>query len=463
MVPDPSLENQTKNESVEGLENPIIAAVVNEMNQRFAILEQPTFLILEEDEDGSFSLDKKQSFKDRFNNKLVDLGNDNKKSKANIFLESSRRRTFRKIVMNPHEVGNYEQYGMLYYNLWKGFAFMPKQGCCERIKEHMYEVICSGNKEHYEYLLNLLSNWVQKPEERTVAILLRGPQGCGKTIFANAIGELFGKAYATYDDVERLLGKFNFDIATKILIFADEALWGGRKSDSGKLKAAITGQTVWIESKGKDKIEIPNYRKFIAASNERLALPLDPDDRRWLVLECSGHRSLEYKYFADIEKELDNGGYAALLYELLHRDISRFNPRQLPANDNAFDLKLQCSSSFLQYMYTCLSEGRIMIGTSNGFPWTEEGILIRTDVLRDHYKDFCTKEKLSLQGDRECGWLLKNLFKETSFKKFRKWFGDVRHPVYVFPQLSKGKECLAAYFRISDIETIFPKDEEALE
>lgn len=41
-------------------ENPIIKAIVDEMNKKFAILEQPTFLILEEEPDGSFSLDKKQ-------------------------------------------------------------------------------------------------------------------------------------------------------------------------------------------------------------------------------------------------------------------------------------------------------------------------------------------------------------------------------------------------------------------
>lgn len=252
-------------------EGPITKKIIEEMNKKFAVLEQPSFFILEENEDGSFSLDKKQSFKDRFFNSLIDLEDGKKKNKADIFLASPNRRTFRKIVMNPRIKGHYEQSGMWYYNLWQGFAVEPKPGRCEIIKLHIREVICSGEDIYYEFVINLLSHWVQKTESRTVAILLRGPHGCCKNVFVEAIGKIFGKAYGVYDDVERLLGKFNSDLAIKLLVFCDETLWGGRKSDSGKLKAAIIGDSLWLELKGKDKIEIPNYRKFIAASNERFA------------------------------------------------------------------------------------------------------------------------------------------------------------------------------------------------
>lgn len=166
MIPQLTLEPQTKNEG-SNQEDPIVQAVIDEMNKKFAVLEQPTFLILEENQDGIFSLDKKQSLKDRFSNQLVDLGKGKKKTKADIFLSSPRRRTFRKIVMNPKITGNYEEGGAQFYNLWSGLAVIPRQGCCEKTKQHMQEVICAGNQEHFEYLLNLLANWVQKPEERT--------------------------------------------------------------------------------------------------------------------------------------------------------------------------------------------------------------------------------------------------------------------------------------------------------
>jgi hypothetical protein len=452
-------KKKAQNDSSQVEEDPIIREIVDEMNKKFAVLEQPTFLVLEENEDGTFSLDKKQSFKDRFQNKQIEIG-DQRRSKAEIFLESPRRRTFRKITMNPHCVGHFEQKGIWFYNLWNGFSFVPKEGSCERYKQHVLEVICSGKRDRYEFLMNLLATWIQRPQERTVAILLRGPQGCGKNCFVDPIGKLFGHAYGVYDDVERLLGRFNSELATKLLIFADEALWGGRKSDSGKLKAAITGDKLWIEQKGKDKIEIPNYRKFVAASNERFALPLDSDDRRWLVLECGGTRVGDRDYFTGIVEELENDGYAALLYELLHRDISDFKPRILPANDDAFDLKLQCAPSFIQYMFAALDEGRMDLESSGGFLWTEEGLTIRNDVLRTHYKAFCYKEKLQLQSDKECGWLLKNLFEGAGLKKFRKRYAGTRYPTYAFPPFSVGRERLAHHFHITDQAVLFPKEEE---
>ncbi|MBS0627374.1 MAG: hypothetical protein JSS09_04110, partial [Verrucomicrobia bacterium] len=236
--------------------------------------------------------------------------------------------------------------------------------------------------------------------------------------------------------------------------------WGGRKGDSGKLKAAITGDTVWIESKGKDKISIPNYRKFIAASNERFALPLDADDRRWLVLDCSGHRVHDKQYFDNLAGELEHGGYEAFLYELQSRDLSEFNPRKLPTNDNSFDLKLQCSSSFVQYMYSALDEERLDLGTSNGCPWHEVELIIRTDMFREYYKDFCSKEKLYLLGEKNCGWILKSLFEGTSFKKDRRRYSDRRHSTYTFPSLSIARSCLARYFRISDERKIFDGGEQ---
>ncbi len=385
-------------------EDQIISSIVEEMNKTFAVLQQPTFLILEENEDGTFSLDKRQSFKERFENRVISLLS-GKKTKAELFLKSPNRRTFRKIVLDPSRVGHYERNGYWYYNLWSGFAFVPLAGNCEKFKRHILEIVCAGNRDQFEFLMDLLACWVQKPHERTVAILLLGPQGCGKNIFVEAIGKLYGRAFGVYDDVERLLGRFNAELAGKILIFADEALWGGRKSDSGKLKAAITGESVWIEPKGKDKIELPNYRKFIAASNERFALPLDRDDRRWLVLNCSGSKVGNHQHFNAITEELIHGGYEAILHALLNRDITKFNPRRLPINDSAFDLKLQGSESFIKYLYATLCEGRADLGSSNGFPWTEDGLSIRTDTFREKYQDFCRKEKLSAQGEKECGWV----------------------------------------------------------
>jgi hypothetical protein len=119
-----------------------------------------------------------------------------------------------------------------------------------------------------------------------------------------------------------------------VLVFADEAIWGGNRKDVGKLKAAITEPTVMIEHKGKDTVSLNNYRRFIFSSNETWPVHLDPDDRRFFVLKVNQSKIGDYSSFQAIDEELNNGGLEALLYELLNyellnEDISKYNPRMI--------------------------------------------------------------------------------------------------------------------------------------
>jgi hypothetical protein len=53
---------------------------------------------------------------------------------------------------------------------------------------------------------------------------------------AITIGNLLGPHYAPLAS----LGRFNSHLKNAILIFADEAIWGGNKREVGALKALIT-------------------------------------------------------------------------------------------------------------------------------------------------------------------------------------------------------------------------------
>jgi hypothetical protein len=41
----------------------------------------------------------------------------------------------------------------------------------------------------------------------------------------------------------------------------------------------------------------------------------------------------DLKYFAPLLDQLENGGYSAMLFELLHRDLEEWHPRRLPITD----------------------------------------------------------------------------------------------------------------------------------
>src|SRR5690606_601730 len=89
------------------------------------------------------------------------------------------------------------------YNFWTGFSVQPvSNGRHERYLEHMYENICAGNQEHYDYLIGWMARVVQRPRTRSMtAPVLLGLRGTGKSIFCDFYGEIFGPHRYTASDV----------------------------------------------------------------------------------------------------------------------------------------------------------------------------------------------------------------------------------------------------------------------
>jgi hypothetical protein len=66
------------------------------------------------------------------------------------------------------------------------------------------------------------------------------------------------------------------------------------------------------------------------ASNEDWVVPAGERERRYFVLKASDERLQDHMWFKGISDQLIDGGYGAMLHELLHRDLGDFHPRQLP-------------------------------------------------------------------------------------------------------------------------------------
>jgi hypothetical protein len=113
-------------------------------------------------------------------------------------------------------------------------------------------------------------------------------------------------------------------------LFADEAFFAGDRSHESILKALITEETLLIEPKGVDPFPVRNCVHLIMSSNSDWVIPAGADARRYFVLNVCDDRIQDHAYFAAIVQEMDNGGREALLYYLLHRDLSGFNVRIVP-------------------------------------------------------------------------------------------------------------------------------------
>lgn len=247
------------------------------------------------------------------------------------------------------------------YNLWQGFAYEAQQGDKhESFLRHIKENVCSGREDYYDYFIKWMAHAVQKANEQGhVAIVLRGKPGTGKSFIAYNFGALFGQHFKPVQSAEHLVGKFNFHLADACVIFSDEALWSGDKRHMSTLKTLITENVRYTERKGFDAQVSPNYARLIMASNDLKVVNVQANERRFFALEVSDNKMQDTKYFAAIDKDLKDGGYANLLHFLKEMDISKFNIRDLPKTDELAKQQSLSMDVQTEWWYQCLLSGQI--------------------------------------------------------------------------------------------------------
>lgn len=312
--------------------------------------------------------------------------------------------------------------------------------------EHLKYIICSSKESHYIYTRKWLAHLVQYPWLIATSIVLRGKQGVGKGTLVEPIGTLFGSHYAPLASLDKILGRFNSHLKNAVLIYADEAIWGGNKKEIGLLKALITEKKLFIEGKGKDGYWIDNYKHLIVSSNEDWAVHLDPDDRRFFVLDVSDTRKEDLAYFNRIHKQLENGGYSALMYDLLHEDLTGFDPRVMPDNFSGFDMKLEGAPNVDRFIYTSLKEGcwdHANVGPSQNV----ENLLI--DKFYDCYKNWFSYENQKILLKEQVGKRLHTILPSMQPKRSPREEDSRRRYKYTFPSLEKCRSDFESYYKQS--------------
>lgn len=196
---------------------------------------------------------------------------------------------------------------------------MPS-GYCDMFLEHMLENMCGGDDEVFHYLLGWMADAFWNPGPCETAVILKGPQGSGKTFWAERFMEFFGIHALTLDDPEQVVGNFNKHLMNKSVIFADEAFFAGNRKHAAKLKTLITRPDLFVEPKGVDGFVAPKMFRLIMASNDEHVVHAELDDRRNLVLNVdAGEHNQDREYFAKMAEEWRGGGRRALFRWLTGR------------------------------------------------------------------------------------------------------------------------------------------------
>jgi hypothetical protein len=205
---------------------------------------------------------------------------------------------------------------------------------------------------------------VQFPEEKPgVAVVLRSDaQGVGKSRFAEYVGSLIVRHFQTVTHGRHIHGNFNNHLKDTLLLFGDEAVWGGEKSTESVLKQLITEPSMIIEMKGKDAFAVRSYLRLMLATNSEWAAPVSLTDRRYFVLEVSESRRNDYDFFKKLKDEQINGGSEALLQTLMDYDLSDFEVRSIPETPARLDQKFLSMKVVEKWWLEILSNEDFLIG-----------------------------------------------------------------------------------------------------
>lgn len=270
------------------------------------------------------------------------------------------------------------------YNLWRGFGVPDVEGECNLLLKHLYENICGGVEEYYEYLLNWMARAVQFPwRPGYTAVVLRGAMGAGKGVAINAFGRLFGRHYLSIRDTRHLVGNFNEHLQDCCVLFADEAFYAGDTRNESSLKALITEPTLAIEGKGLKTVTSPNFLHILMASNSDWVVPASVEDRRFFILDVLPGKKNNTSYFRPMMEQLEQGGYSGLLYMLKRRDIAKFDVTLIPQTRALGQQKLLSLGIIAQWWYDKLQEGKVLVHHGD---WKQE---ISCEQLKQDLFSFC--------------------------------------------------------------------------
>lgn len=245
-------------------------------------------------------------------------------------------------------------------NLWEGFAVAPAPGDWSLLRAHIEDVICDGDDVRFMYLFGWMARMFQNPAEQgEVAVVMKGGEGTGKGTLAKVLMRLVGHHGLAIANGKHLVGNFNAHLRDVIFLFADEALFAGDRAHVGALKSLITEPYLTIEAKHQNAIQAPNFLHVMMASNEAWVVPASQDARRFFVLEVSEKVKGDHNYFARIWAQMEAGGFAAMLHDLLAMDLTTFNVRAVPTTEGLQRQKKLSLPTTEAWWLDCLQRGYV--------------------------------------------------------------------------------------------------------
>ena len=325
-----------------------------------------------------------------------------------------------------------------FLNLWIGHTIKPIKGDWALTAKYLLHVICSNNPKTFKYLLDYLAHALQKPDDKPgIMIVMQGKEGTGKGTLAYLLSLIWSATFIQVHNIADVLGNFTDALETSFMVFFDEALFAGDIKSTDRLKGLVTEPRININPKNQPVRSINSCHRFFAATNAKHFAKVSLNNRRDVFLEVSDGAMGRHEYWTQLRKHIDEGGAAAMAYELLYeRDISEFNVRVKPDTEGLTKQKIQSLDPIPAWWYEGLKLGTIDDGGWQGFIGSGDAIEAITRQAGRLYKpirstdfyevmgEMCPSAKNKqprVAGDRIRGLTLPSL--EIARKEFEDWFG----------------------------------------
>jgi hypothetical protein len=235
------------------------------------------------------------------------------------------------------------------YNLYKGRGCEPKKGSIAPWDKLM-EAIFGEDKEARNWFERWCAIQFQQPGIKLrSAVVVWGPQqGTGKSFVGYTLRQLFGVdnfAELTEDDLHEKHNEWANGIQ---FAMGDEITGSDKRRDANKLKAMITREHVWVNSKGVKQFRLRDCINYYFTSNSFNAIYLEREDRRYFIQEVQN--ALPEEFFIKIYHKwlYEQDGDRHLLHYFLNLPLKGFNEKTRPPVTESKSEMLELGMSSLE-------------------------------------------------------------------------------------------------------------------
>lgn len=240
----------------------------------------------------------------------------------------------------------------------------------ERVKAHIKHLL--KDEREQRLFLDWISWVVQNPGKfMRYGVLLQGVQGDGKTFFAEMLRAVMGVSNVRMANADTII-KSNFTewaVGQCVCCVEEVRLKDGRGIDKweaiNKIKDKIANSVIEIHPKGSAPFNVRNTTSYLMFSNYKDALPLEDNERRYMVLfsrwqrreDIDAFRNENPKYYIRLYEAIVESPGAIRKWLLDHEQAEDFEPMGVAPETQARKVMVRKSKpEFIQVLDELLDE-----------------------------------------------------------------------------------------------------------